>query len=395
VTRRVLLLSPFQGLDPPGGDTVYTQELLAHPPADVEYETYPDALRAGRLVELGRRNDYMTASGFDRFRALARIARERGINTFRKLGLFFREPFRYFALQPGAYDLVHCHVFSAAFQPLDAPLVMSNAATIEDLYRARGWSPVHVGVASRADAALARRLRVQHTSHGMTGAAAVVCFTSTLARELARRGSVRPDRIHVAPCFVQTGPRMAASHQPRRIGFIARAFDVKGGPTVLRAFDLARRERRELELIVIGCPPPATRAELRSRGITWLPDVPRRELLEVHMPKFDVFAYPTEFDGLPLTVLEVMARGIPIATSDYRAMPEVVGHGEAGSVTPQRDAEALAQAFLRLLEPANNAEARRRAAAWFDMNYSPDVAVPRLGLAYDAAIRIHGGRPSS
>ena len=51
--RRVLLLSPLPGLDPPSGDVVYTQELLAHPPAGVDYETYAQALAAGRLIELG------------------------------------------------------------------------------------------------------------------------------------------------------------------------------------------------------------------------------------------------------------------------------------------------------------------------------------------------------
>ena len=101
---------------------------------------------------------------------------------------------------------------------------------------------------------------------------------------------------------------------------------------------------------------------------------------------FDVFAYPTEFDGLPLTALEVMARGIPIATSDYQAMPEVIGHGRAGTVTPQRDTDALALALLRLLDPAKNADARRQTADWFDANYAPDVAVPKLSRAYDAAI---------
>jgi glycosyltransferase involved in cell wall biosynthesis len=372
---------------------VYTEELLAHPPASVEYETYPDALAAGRLVELGRRSDFITASGATKFASLARIARERGINTLRRAGLLFREPFRFFAVEPGAYDLVHCHVFSIAFESLDAPLVISNAAMIEDLYLARQWSPGHVRFASWADAAVARRLHVQHTSQSMTGAAAVVCFTSTLAREMARRGSARPDRVHVAPCFVEPGPRLPAPATPHRIGFIGSAFRAKGGDTVLKAFEIARRERPDLELIVIGTSPPAASTELRTRGITWHDHVPRRELLETHMQMFDVFAYPTECDGLPLTVLEVMGRGIPIATSDYRAMPEVVGHGHAGSVTPQRDPRALADALLRLLDPVANADARRRAADWFDTNYSPDVAVPMLARAYDAAVRIHGHSP--
>jgi glycosyltransferase involved in cell wall biosynthesis len=388
---RVLLISPVPELDPPSGDVVYTNSLLAHPPANVQYETYPQAIEAGRLRELARRDDFQSAAGgTNRLVALGRIGRERAINSLRRRGILFREPFRYFQVERHTYDLVHCHVFSAAFVDLDAPLVMSSACAIEDLYRgARQWPDWRVGFASRADAILARGLRVQHTSHAMPAASAVVCFTETFRNELSRRRSVDAVRLHVAPCFVEPGPRLPASDPPRTIGFVASDFDAKGGATVLKAFELVRNERPDAELMVIGSPPRGTRAELAARGIKWYARLSRSELLEEYMPLFDVFAYPTEFDGLPLTILEVMARGIPIATSDYQAMPEIVGHGRAGSVTPQRDSDALAQAILFLLDPAKNAKARRQAADWFDTHYTPGVAVSKLGTAYDAAIRFH------
>ena len=179
---------------------------------------------------------------------------------------------------------------------------------------------------------------------------------------------------------------MPAPDRPHTIGFIAGDFDAKGGPTVLRAFEHVRNERPDVELTIIGSPPRAPSTELRARGIAWYPHLSRRELLDEHVPSFDVFAYPTEFDGLPLTVLEVMAHGIPIATSDYQPMPEVVGYGRAGSVTRQRDSDALARALLFLLEPANNARARHQAAEWFDGHYTPDVALSKLAKAYDAAM---------
>jgi glycosyltransferase involved in cell wall biosynthesis len=385
--RRVLLISPLPDLDPPSGDVTYTESLLAHPPAGVEYETYAQALAGGRLRELGRRGEFHAATGLRRLGAFGRIGRERGINSLRKAGLMFREPFRHFAVLPGAYDLVHCHVFSAAFPGLDAPLVMSNAAVIEELYRgARRWSQKHVRWASRADAALARRLGVQHTSHAMPAASAVVCFTESLRDELLRRRCTEPTRLYVAPCFVEPGKRIAARARPHRIGFVAGDFDAKGGPIVLDAFEELRRNRPDAELLVVGSPPRGDLSDLQASGITWYPHVARSTLLDQHLPSMDVFAYPTQFDGLPLIVLEVMARGIPVATSDYLAMPEIVGHGAAGSVTAQGDAAALAEALLRLLEPEKNAHARQRTAAWFDAHYAPDVAVAQLDRAYDAAV---------
>jgi glycosyltransferase involved in cell wall biosynthesis len=386
--RRVLLVSPVPDLDPPCGDVIYTQSLLRHPPAGVDYETYDSALSAGRLRELGRWDEYRAARGHQRLQAIFHVARERTINALRQAGVLFREPFRHFAVQPGTYDLVHCHVFSAAFPGLDVPLVMSNATVIEELYRrARGWSETRVRLASEADAFLARSLNVQHTSHGMPAASAVVCFTAALRQELLRRRATAPECLHIAPCFVEAGERPRARSAPRRIGFVATDFVSKGGPVVLDAFELVRSQRADAELVIIGSPPPTDAVSLEARGITWRARVPRSVLLEQHLPSFDVFAYPTQFDGLPLIVLEVMALGIPVATSDYLAMPEIVGHGIAGSVSPQGDALALGRALLRLLDQEENERARERTAAWFDSHFAPDIAVAKLARAYDAAVR--------
>jgi glycosyltransferase involved in cell wall biosynthesis len=387
MTLRVLLLSPLPGIDPPSGDVVYTDALLRNPPPDVEYEDYATAMSAGRLLELGRRADYRRSSGVERVRAFGRIGRERTINALRESGMLFREPFRFFRVETEAYDLVHCHVFSVRFVGKTPPLVFSNACLIEDLYRhARGWSDSHVRLAAWADSALARSLGVQHTSYSMPEASSVVCFTSFLTTLLARHDAVEPSRLHVAPCFVEQGPRRTAPSVPRRVGFIATDFAAKGGNTVLEAFDVVRRVRPDAELFIVGSPPRLSADQLQRRQITWLPRVPRDELLTRYLSELDVLAYPTEFDGLPLTVLEALARGIPVATSDYQAMPEVVGQGIAGSVTPVRDAPALAESILRLLEPEENVAARTRAAEWFDAQYAPAVALEKLRDAYHAGL---------
>src|SRR3954451_21667123 len=82
--RRVLLISPVAGLDTPNGDVTYTQGLLAHPPPDVEYESYLEALESGRLRELARRDEFDVGTGFERMRPLGRIFGESGIHALRR-----------------------------------------------------------------------------------------------------------------------------------------------------------------------------------------------------------------------------------------------------------------------------------------------------------------------
>lgn len=83
----------------------------------------------------------------------------------------------------------------------------------------------------------------------------------------------------------------------------------------------------------------------------------------------DLFVYPSLYEGFGLPVLEALACGTPVVTSDASSMPEAVG--DAGLVVPPLDDVALAEAMGRLLEDHALAEdlrgrglARAQALSW-------------------------------
>jgi glycosyltransferase involved in cell wall biosynthesis len=57
-----------------------------------------------------------------------------------------------------------------------------------------------------------------------------------------------------------------------------------------------------------------------------------------------LFVYPTIYEGFGLPVLEAMACGVPVITSDVSALPEIVG--EDGKLVPVNDVEALTKAMV-------------------------------------------------
>ncbi len=101
----------------------------------------------------------------------------------------------------------------------------------------------------------------------------------------------------------------------------------------------------------------------------------------------EVFVYPSQFEGFGLPVLEAMACGTPVITSNASSLPEVAG--DAAVLVGPRDATGLADALLRVLaDPARRAQMRAaglRQAACFSWNRTAaeTVAVYRaaLGLA--------------
>jgi glycosyltransferase involved in cell wall biosynthesis len=167
---------------------------------------------------------------------------------------------------------------------------------------------------------------------------------------------------------------------------VAKDFESKGGNTLLEAFLKVREVIPEAELIIVGSPPKLSEAEQSARGIRWVPLVERKQLLEEILPSFDVFAYPTQFDGMPLVLLEAMCRGIATASTFYRAIPEMLDHGRAGLLSPVGDAASLAKNLVRLLDPAVNQAFRLAARDYFERTYSADVVRNKLLSCYRATI---------
>jgi glycosyltransferase involved in cell wall biosynthesis len=307
------------------------------------------------------------------------------LNEFRRRGALFREPFRFLAVRPGAFDLVHSHVFSVGMLDLDCALVVSNAAPIEALYAdAERWSAGRVAFARSVDTVAARALGVVHNSYRVRPADRLVCFTDRLKDWYVSRGLMPPDRVDVVPCSatVPDGPPQPL-RRPYRVGFIGQ-FEAKGGDLVLEAHRLVRRTIPDAELVFVGSEPRLPPEECQRLGITWSGRLPQQRLLNDIVPSLHAFAYPSRFDGLPLTLLEVMARGVPPVVSDYGALPEVVRG--AGLVVRPEDSRALADALLELCEAGRHHSLGQAARERVRQRYSPSVMRKGLGEAYERAL---------
>lgn len=74
-----------------------------------------------------------------------------------------------------------------------------------------------------------------------------------------------------------------------------------------------------------------------------------RHDMDRFLAALDVFVLPSDWEGLPMVVLEAMAAGCPIVASAVGGVPTAVRDGENGFTVPPADPAALARALLRLL----------------------------------------------
>ncbi len=118
------------------------------------------------------------------------------------------------------------------------------------------------------------------------------------------------------------------------------------------------------------------RLRMRVHGLVEGDDVTfvgSRSDVERQLQGFDVFAMASvpASEGVPTSILEAMASGLPVISTDVGGVCEVVDEGVTGFVVPALDVRALVAQTARLLDDAAMrvafaAEARRQAVARFD-----------------------------
>lgn len=160
-----------------------------------------------------------------------------------------------------------------------------------------------------------------------------------------------------------------------RLISVARLTDQKDLPTLLRAFRMIRQVEGRARLIMLGEGPDAEALKrlaveldiadaIEWRG--WLP--PYRAMAEA-----DVFVLSSRYEGFANVIVEAMACGLPVVSTDCESGPsEILANGEYGLLVPVGDSKAMAAAILRLIgDPQLRGSLRdrgRRRARDFDVS---------------------------
>jgi glycosyltransferase involved in cell wall biosynthesis len=147
-------------------------------------------------------------------------------------------------------------------------------------------------------------------------------------------------------------PATAARPRPGPlIGAIGRLEPQKGYDILIRAL----RQIDDATLVLIGDGSERSALEQlagrvgvadRVHWLGWSDDARR------HLETFDVFAFPSRFEGFPLAVLEALLARRAVVASDVGSTAEAVRDGETGLLVPPEDSAALACAIRKLLAEA-------------------------------------------
>jgi glycosyltransferase involved in cell wall biosynthesis len=165
----------------------------------------------------------------------------------------------------------------------------------------------------------------------------------------------------------------------------------KDFPTLIRAFALARA-KREMRLVLLG--EGGQRAELQKmvEELGVQVDVCLFGYTEnpfAWMARASMFVLSSAWEGLPAVLIEALACGCPVVSTDCPSGPrEILDGGKYGRLVPCFDPEALAGAILETLDALPDRESLRQRA----MNFGVDASIDAYIRTFEAAIARQRGR---
>jgi glycosyltransferase involved in cell wall biosynthesis len=180
------------------------------------------------------------------------------------------------------------------------------------------------------------------------------------AHELARELAVPLERFAPIPLGVAMEPALAAPRIDVRelapyVLFVGTSEQRKGIETLVRAMERVQRTDPDLRLVIAGA---------RGNGLRGNETIAMSELghvddatLAALYRSAEVFAFPSRYEGFGLPVLEAMAHGTPVITTNVTAIPEAAGR--AAHYVPQDDPDALATAIACIRGDATYAASLR------------------------------------
>lgn len=239
-------------------------------------------------------------------------------------------------------DVIHMYSQNAAplviGQLRRLPLIVSSDGTCEQTsekfsfrYPGRG-----AGIGVRLSAAVERRL---------LSVADAVIAQSNWARNAFIECDVPAERVHVVRIGAPI-PRLPIVRPERssvRVVFVGATMKRKGGWALVEALRDMLGSTVELHLVTHDRVTPRP-------GVVVHDDIwPNDGRIEEVLDSADIFALPTDMDMSPNAVLEAMASGLPIVSTNCGAIPEMVAHGQNGYLSAPGDARGLRDSLIQLI----------------------------------------------
>ena len=134
-----------------------------------------------------------------------------------------------------------------------------------------------------------------------------------------------------------------ARYSKKNILFVGVDWERKGGPDLVKAFQLVLQRCPDATLTIVGSSPKIDLPQVQVLGHLPLANMPP------YYEQASIFCLPTKNEAFGMVFIEAMENSLPIVATNLGAIPDFVIEGENGHLVVPGDIQAIANALLDLL----------------------------------------------
>ncbi len=186
-----------------------------------------------------------------------------------------------------------------------------------------------------------------------------------------------------------------------RLMMVGRMVEKKGFKYALEAVKILKTKGKTVNIDLYGDGPLRKKCEALARDLNinhqvkfygYVSNNEVREALQNHSILLapSITASDGDKEGLPNTILEAMASGVPVVASDHAAIPEAVYHLETGLLVPEKQPRKIASSLVKLLDRQIDIESiRKNARTLIEEQFSVEQLVKNTESLYTQIIKSH------
>jgi glycosyltransferase involved in cell wall biosynthesis len=172
--------------------------------------------------------------------------------------------------------------------------------------------------------------------------------SSHIRRSLLEQYGISPEKIVLAYSGYNAGVKdLDLDHMDytkQNILFVGVAWERKGGPDLVKAFEKVLVKFPKATLTIVGCHP-----KIDVRNVQVIGRLPLEEVAGYYR-QASIFCLPTRLEPFGVVFIEAMAYGLPLVAPRAGAAPDFVQDGRNGYLVEPGDIDGLAEALAHLLE---------------------------------------------